>query len=141
MTELQLLDVLGHGESKDWEFKSAKGGLPGSMWETYSAMANTDGGVIALGVEEKNRNFTVSGIDDAAKMKTDFWSLVNNKGKVSVNLLSNEHVKAKQIAGKSLLLVHIPRATRKQRPVYIGQNPLLGTFRRNYEGDYHCTED
>lgn len=22
----------------------------------------------------------------------------------------------------------------------LGQNPLTGTFRRNYEGDYNCTE-
>src|SRR5947207_13318126 len=100
---LDILARLSWGESDDLEFKSAKGGLPGSMWETYSAMANTDGGIIALGVEEKNRNFTVYGIDDAAKVKTDFWNLVNNKGKVNINLLSNDHVKLKQIAGKSVL--------------------------------------
>jgi hypothetical protein len=29
------------GEDADWEFKSSKGGFPGSFWHTYSAMANS----------------------------------------------------------------------------------------------------
>ena len=35
----------------------------------------------------------------------------------------------------------MPRANRRQRPVYIGQNPINGTYRRYHEGDYRCSPD
>jgi ATP-dependent DNA helicase RecG len=134
----EILNALNLGESKDWEFKSAKGGLPRSLWETYSAMANTDGGVILLGVENDG---TVSGLGDAATTQANFWSTVNNRGHVSANLLTNDQVHVEKLVHKDVLVVEVPRANRRQRPVYIGQNPLDGTYRRNFEGDYHCSRD
>jgi ATP-dependent DNA helicase RecG len=84
MTEQELLQALDVGETRDWEFKSARGGLPASLWETYSAMANTDGGTIVLGVDEKDGVSFISGLPDPARTLKDFWSLVNNQGKVSM---------------------------------------------------------
>ncbi|MBL1275685.1 MAG: putative DNA binding domain-containing protein [Ectothiorhodospiraceae bacterium] len=133
----KLLQRLDWSESDDLEFKSARGGLPRSLWETYSAMANTHGGVILLGVADDGN---ISGVKDVTRLKTNLWNVLNDRGKVNLNLLADADVATVEQAGVTILAIHVPRANRYQRPVFIGQNPLTGTYRRNYEGDYHCTE-
>ena len=45
MRQLDLFSALqSSAEGIDTEFKSARGGMLGSFWESYSAMANTPGG-------------------------------------------------------------------------------------------------
>ena len=134
---LDILLRLSWGESEDLEFKSAKGGIPGSIWETYSAMANTQGGVILLGVQDDG---SISRIADADKLKKEFWGLINNRQKISINLLSNNDVKIISNPLGDILAIRIRPADRLERPIYVGQNPLTGTYRRDSEGDYHCTE-
>jgi len=134
---LDFFTNLDWNESNDLEFKSAKGGLPRSLWETYSAMANTQGGVVFLGVEDDG---VISGITNIAKLKKSFWDTINNHGKVSCNLLSDADVIEYKHGKDKILAIRIPRASRYQRPIFIGQNPLTGTYRRNFEGDYHCSE-
>jgi ATP-dependent DNA helicase RecG len=130
----------------DFEVKAAqgrdgRGEVPGSVWETYAAMANTQGGEIVLGVAERNDGgLDVLGLQNPERVVRTFWNLINNRQIVSVNLLRNDDVQIVEEAGTAVLHVIVPRASREQRPVYTGPNPLTGTFRRNHEGDYRCSE-
>jgi len=129
-------------EGNRLEAKKAEGGLPRSIWETYSAFANTNGGVILLGVEElPDKSLHVCGVEDPEKFIKEFWDTVNNRQKVNHNILTDHHVQAEQMNGKTIITISVPRATRFDKPVYIGDNPLRGCFRRNGEGDYHCSQD
>jgi predicted HTH transcriptional regulator len=129
-------------ENNRLEFKSASGGLPHSLWETYSAFANTSGGVILLGVEEaKDTSVRTLPLKDPEKLVQEFWNTVNNRQKVSVNILSNKHVAIVEAAGNRIVAIEVPQANRRDKPVYIGPNPFTGSFRRDGEGDYHCTRN
>lgn len=129
-------------EGNRLEFKEAQGGLPRSFWETYSSFANTQGGLIVLGVAEKSDGtMRAIGIANLEALRRDLWGSLNNEQKVSTNLLLDSDITQESIDGKSLLLVYVPRADRTLRPVCINDNPKRGSFRRNGDGDYHCTAE
>ena len=110
-----------------------------SLWETYSAFANCYGGVIILGVKEnKDGSWQMTGLENASKLRKDFWDTVNNKNKVSVNLLTDNDVEIFEENSGVIMVIHVPKAKREQKPVYINGDMFSGTFRRNWEGDYHC---
>ena len=134
--------LLERKEADDLEFKSAAGGFPGSFWDTYSAFANTDGGTIILGVIEKHGQFFLDSLSEEQieKYRKDFWNNVNNRSTISYNLMKSDDVTVEEYHGHRFMMFYIPRACREQRPVYRTTQPYNGTFKRNFEGDYKCTE-
>lgn len=137
-----LEKLLEKSEYDELEYKSAAGGFPESFWETYSAFANTDGGVVVFGVAENNGQFFLDKLTDEKieKYMKDFWNNVNNKSTISCNLMKSDDLVIGNFNGFPFMIFFVPRASREQRPVYRTQNPYNGTFKRNYEGDYKCTE-
>lgn len=129
-------------EYNQLEAKTAKGGFPGSFWDTYSAFANTDGGVILLGVKESpDGSLHSEPGTDIPKLCKDFWNMVNNRQKISANIITERMVTEEVFDGNPILVIRVPRAERSAKPIYVGQDPKSGTFRRNHEGDYHCSLD
>ena len=144
MTENRILDIIRRKEGTEVEYKSAKGGFPQSFWETFSAFANTDGGVIVLGVKEKNKLPIVDGLteDETIDLKKKFWDMAHNPQKVSAPLLQDKDAHVEEIEGKGWVLVcEVPRAAYDQRPIFLNGQPYGNTFKRKHEGDYHCTDE
>lgn len=143
LTREDILKLMKEGEGIHFEAKSAKGGFPDSFWDTYSSFANTDGGIIVLGLKEnpKNGKLFVEGLPDPAKIRKDFFNMLNNRQKISINLLTDKMVYPLKIDDKEILVVEIPRADRTIRPIYKGLDPRTGTFHRIGEGDSLCTPD
>jgi len=137
-----ILAAAEAGEGVDWEFKSARGGVPGSLWETYSAMANTEGGVIVLGVREDESGFRLDGLtpEQLDRHRRDIWAALNNRGEVSVNLLRNEDLSVVAVEDAQLLVLRVRRAAREERPVYLNSQPIGNSWRRDHEGDFRCSD-
>ncbi len=140
-----LEDILALKEDSDIEFKKAlgkdsKGKLPEDFFETYSAMANSHGGNVFLGIEETSNGIKPSGIKETESIKKELFDTLNNRQRINLNLLTDEHINVLKFDDFYIIHIHIPQATRLQKPIYKGQNPLQGTYVRQYEGDYKCDE-
>lgn len=144
-TQDLIENLLNERESEYLEFKTAKGGLPKSLWETYSAFANTHGGLIVLGIKEEtqSKKLSLAGLteEQVELMKDELFRQLGNRQKVSACLLTDKDVSIERIEDSYLLFIQVPQAARSQRPIYIDGDPERGSYRRNGEGDYHCTPE
>lgn len=144
---IDIEKILKSKENVNIEVKLAEGGIPKSLWETYSSFANTNGGVVLLGVTEdkKTKALLPVGVSNPEQLKSDLWSTLNNQEKISTNILTErqlytvEHDFGNGIV--TLIVLEVPKADRHMKPVYVGKDFFKGTYRRNGEGDYLCKRE
>lgn len=123
-------------EGIDIEYKAAEKGLPRSFWETYSAFANTNGGVIILGYDERDKENPIKGFKNPQPIYDQLLNDANNLNKVSFNLLTDDDVLIKPIkdSKRSLIIVNIREAPYSAKPVHIGKE-IGNSYIRLGEGD------
>ena len=127
ITKEEINQLLQKGERVTFEAKQAEKEVPKSIWETYSAFANTIGGTILLGVEEHRngkdpgKRYEIHGVEDADKIKKDFWNTVNSS-KVSRNILVDSNVEAVDMDGRWVVCIRVPQADWRDKPIYLNEN-------------------
>ncbi len=145
MEKKDIKQLLLHGERSNLECKEAQKSIPKSVWESFSAFANTNGGFILLGIKENlketdpSQRYSITGVNDPRKLQKEFWDTINSN-KVNANILKDSDVEIISEAEKAIISINVPQADWRTKPIYINDNVYKGTYKRNHEGDYHCTE-
>ena len=137
---LDLNNLQQYRENNQIEAKEALGGLPESLWETYSGFANAEGGVILLGVEEgPDKSLHALDLLDPQWIIEDFWAILRDPAQVSVNLLTEDHVQVHTIDGKHIHAQHLPTISYKISHFLEVLKINASSERRQYDGiGYLC---
>lgn len=111
-------------ESDQIEYKKAEFKVPEDFWESYSAFANTSGGMIMLGVSEVKKSgqkieYIPTGYKDFDSYEREIRNKAHDKNFTNKDLI--EKVLEVQPNGfeKSVIIVVIKKAVRQDRPVVI----------------------
>lgn len=124
------------------EAKEALGGLPESIWETYSAFANAEGGVILLGVgENPDKSFRILELLDPEGLIDEFRAILRNPAYVSADLLRAEDIQILRDEGRCIIAIFVPKAGPEHRPVHLLRDPWRHSYRRCGEADKRCSRE
>lgn len=122
-----------HAELADlyegWEFqavpvRAGESDVPLLFWETYSAMANGGGGIIALGVRDHGRTPQIEGVRSPDELERELSLQLQGRDRTSVNVLTQDDVHRFHHDGHLAVVVRVRSAPRTQRPVYLGRDPF-----------------
>lgn len=135
--EAVLADLRSVGsDTRRYEAKRARGGLPGRLWETFSAFSNSGGGVLLLGVDEA-RDFEPVGVRDPGHVERSLASMLSD----SMDPPVRARVDTVRLQGKSVVVVQVPGLPRSRLPCfYTGEGAHRGSYVRVAHGDRRLTE-
>ncbi|MEP6672789.1 MAG: RNA-binding domain-containing protein [Chthoniobacter sp.] len=117
MTLEELKVRLKQIEWRDIEYKEATQDVPKRIYKTVSAFANTVGGWVVFGIQEKDGQFTIKGVANADELQGSFIGTLRQKGKFSCAISFKEDVLIDE-AG-TVLVFYIPEVHRAHKPVHV----------------------
>ncbi|SPT60555.1 ATP-binding protein [Actinomadura madurae] len=136
MLDEELAEIVGNlrvigADIADVEVKKAQGGLPKSLRETLSAFANTQGGVIILGLDEA-QGFNASGLPNPAKMAADLGAMCSEDMEPPLRPLIKIHT----FEGAQVLVAEVSEIDPAQKPCHSrGAGITKGSYIRVSDGD------
>lgn len=77
-----------------------------------------------LGIQEDKASgrFIPVGVDNPQQLLSDISSTLNKRQKISANILNSNQLYSLGYEGKTFIVLEVPRADRKDKPVYVGQD-------------------
>ena len=123
------------------EVKSAAGGLGKSVWETVSSFANTNGGTIILGLDEK-AGFTPAGGFDPDKIRNQFVSGIGGADAAAARLTNPPEYEIERavVDNAPVLVINIRANQAGNRPCFISARGVQnGSYKRIADGDHLLT--
>jgi len=122
------------------EVKAGAGGVPKSVWETVSAFANTAGGVILLGLDEKASFLPATGFD-AARIRDGFIAGMRERPNPKVSPPVPYGIDIAVVDGAPVIVVEIAPLPGAQRPCYVvAQGVVNGSYKRVGDADQHMSQ-
>lgn len=131
-----IADLRVLGADHAWvEAKRGETALPKSVRETLSAFANTNGGVLILGLDEAS-GFQATGVRDPAKIAADLAALCSENMQPPLRPLIQTH----RFEEADLVVAEVAELDQADKPAhYRGTSMAQGSFIRVSDGDRRLT--
>lgn len=127
-------------ENTTVEYKKASGKFPKSFWDTYSSFSNTEGGVIYLGVSERENGYEVTGLTDAQNFVQIIVDTANDKKFTNFNNIKMKNIEKLEHNGLEYLRIRIPEVKSENKPVHIRGN-INNSFIRRNDSDHRMSDE
>lgn len=122
-----IADLQTHGcEADDLEVKTARGGTPKRLDQSLSAFANTRGGILLFGLDERS-GFEVVGVGNAQALQKDLAELAQSQMEPAVAVTISREV----VSGADVVVAEVEELTPALRPCHHkGKDAFEGSYLR-----------
>ena len=108
MTTSDIEKIIAQGEGISVEFKKAKGKVPSSLYETVVSFANTNGGIILLGVDDEGEILGIAPEYKSQFLK-DIATALNSIDNINPVMYLNP--RAVEFKGKFIIILQVPASS------------------------------